>query len=155
MSDIRRGFMALTTSTRMRRSSRSKILAASFAFMFSYMVTRLLNFAASASSFFAAAPVRRASISLSSCSRCSMRRSAAFSRLSRTSISRCARFQLLAALLQAFEHGALARRHRGFRHVGRCRPRPRGRSAASFGGSGFGGAATEPVMSSDGACFGV
>ena len=88
MSDMRRGLIAVATSTRIRRSSRSKTLAASLAFMFSYMVTRFLKRATSPSSLILSALLTRASTSLISPTRPSSRFSAAFSRLSRRSSSR-------------------------------------------------------------------
>ena len=91
-------------------SRRSKILAASFAFMFSYMVTRFLNSVASASSVLDCGVRHAASNPLSSDHAClepllrGLEQALAHFELFR------ARVELGAALLQPLENGALGRR---------------------------------------------
>ena len=112
-----------------RRSSRSKIFAASFAFMFSYMVTRLLNARPPPRpSWRCAGEARFHLLELPAAAlRCASPPPSAGCRA--VELAR-ARFQLLAALLQALEHRALARRHAGRGCVDRPAP-----PACSVGGA--------------------
>ena len=105
-----RGLICDATSISTLSSRRSKILAASRGFMFSYIVTRPLKRAASASSFClrGVGDLRFAVLDFASCD--SMRFSAAAIRPSRISSSRARLSSSCAALLQPLEDGALGGR---------------------------------------------